>query len=70
MNRPVELNIKNDDGDSIMKMSKGCDIACAGCCCLPTMKIYDKEHDKDLGSIKVNCTACNFPGMGLIDIGI
>jgi len=59
MNKPVEVNIKNDDGDSIMRLSKGCDIAALGWCCLPSMALYDKENDKDLGSIKVNCALCN-----------
>jgi hypothetical protein len=63
MIRPVDVLIKNDDGDSIMKMSKGCDLACGGCLCMPKMTLEDKEHDKDLGSIQVNCNLCAFiPG--------
>jgi len=71
MNRAVELNIKNDDGDSIMSMSKGCDLYCGGLCCMPTMKIHDKAHDKDLGFIKVECAPFgNIPMVGYVNLGI
>mmetsp|Transcript_14658 Transcript_14658/g.12064 ORF Transcript_14658/g.12064 Transcript_14658/m.12064 type:complete len:80 (-) Transcript_14658:414-653(-) len=59
MNKPVDVNIKNDEGDCIMRLSKGCDQALCGWFCLPSMNVYDKEHGKDLGSIKVNCALCN-----------
>jgi len=49
MSRPVNLLIKNEDRETVMKLEKGCDIALGGIFCLPEMKLIDKSNDKDLG---------------------
>jgi len=73
MTRPVEVNIKNNDGDTIMKLTKECNLALMGIFCLPQMNLYDKENDKELGYIRVNCSVCNmnpcqtYPNFSIFD---
>jgi len=56
--RALEIAIKDDDDDTIFKLKKECALACLDCCCLPEMKLIDRDDDKDLGVIKLNCNLC------------
>ena len=56
--RALDIIIKDDDDDTIMKLKKDFALACYDMCCLPEMKLIDRDDDKDLGTIKLNCNLC------------
>mmetsp|Transcript_43439 Transcript_43439/g.36397 ORF Transcript_43439/g.36397 Transcript_43439/m.36397 type:complete len:167 (-) Transcript_43439:373-873(-) len=65
--RAFDINIYDDDKNKVMQLQKDFNLNFCDLCCLPEMKMKDKENDKTLGYITLNPNCLPMIDLNVLD---